>query len=75
MGAEKQIVWMCPICKKNKQDVQKMRTGVDFIDACPDCRAEMRDTLRLLKCTNEWMLENFDTHQRSSRPFVLTPLS
>lgn len=68
-------VTLCTVCNEQRQGVEKMKTGYkEFVFACPDCTKNMKGTLSLLNCTTEWVLKSFETHKRSSKQFVLTPL-
>jgi len=59
----------CNICKHNKIDI-KIFSGMEL---CADCRKEMTTTLVCLRISTNWMLRKFDTHERTSKSFVLRP--
>jgi hypothetical protein len=69
-------ITLCQVCRTNKEDVDKFKTGYkEIVHACPECRARLKETLQILHCVTEWVIREFDTHKRSSKQFVLTPIN
>ena len=72
----KECAMKCEVCGKGKLNVTSIPTyDRRLVSACPECAEEMKETIQLIKITNNWMLsKTMPTVKRTLGSLVLTPL-